>query len=155
MPSGFTHLRIGAIGLVTDIDGRVLLVWQRGGPFAGSWLLPGGSVEPNESAIQAAGRELHEETGLTPTEGHLLAAYQVRSDPPGDYDITLFMFELRAAGEPQAEVRSKVAWFAPPDIPDPHPVLRRQLFDAEVGVDDAAAIDAALATAGIRMERLA
>src|SRR5207237_5341498 len=33
---------IAAIALIRDDRGRVLLVKQTGGPFAGAWLLPGG-----------------------------------------------------------------------------------------------------------------
>ena len=154
MTTGSRHLRVGAIGLLTDVRGRVLLVWQRGGPFAGSWLLPGGGVEAEESASEAVARELHEETGLIATEARVIAAYAVRSDPPGDYDITLFMYRIGAAtGELRPEAGSTVAWFAPETIPEPHPVLRRQLFDAGVRVDDEPAIQTALGTAGIRMER--
>ena len=49
---------------------------------------------------------------------------------------------------------SDARWFDVDAIPDPHPVLRRQLFDADVGGDDPAAIDAALARSDIRMEKL-
>lgn len=151
---GDTHLIVGAIALVRDQAGRVLLVWQRSGPFAGSWLLPGGGVERNEGAGHAVGRELHEEAGLTATDGRVIATYQTRSEPPGDYDMTVLMYEVTATGELKAEAGSKVAWFVPADIPDPHPALRRQLFDAGVGVDDDAAIEDALRDAGIRMERI-
>jgi hypothetical protein len=49
---------------------------------------------------------------------------------------------------------SDARWFEIDAIPDPHPALRRRLHDAEVGTDDEAAIDAALAAAAIGMDRL-
>jgi 8-oxo-dGTP diphosphatase len=153
--AGDTHPSVGAIALVRDREGRVLLVWQRSGPFAGSWLLPGGGVERNEGVSHAVARELREETGLEATDGKVIATYQTRSDPPGEYDMTVFMYALSADGELRPEAGSKVQWFDVDAIPDPHPALRRQLFDAALGADDAAAIDAALEAAGIRMERLA
>ena len=58
---------IAAIALIRDEHRRVLLVKQTGGPFVGSWLLPGGRIENDESAVHAAVREVREETGLTMT----------------------------------------------------------------------------------------
>ena len=45
--------------------GKVLLVQRGRPPLLGAWNLPGGSIEPDESAVKAAMREVHEETGLT------------------------------------------------------------------------------------------
>ncbi len=41
------------------------MIERRKDPFAGAWALPGGFVEPEESAATAAVRELVEETGVT------------------------------------------------------------------------------------------
>ncbi|MFI4951178.1 MAG: NUDIX domain-containing protein, partial [Caulobacterales bacterium] len=48
-------------------DGRLLLMnarypWM---PSAGAWFTVGGGVEPGESVLQAAVREVREETGFT------------------------------------------------------------------------------------------
>ena len=43
---------------------RLLLIQRGNHPCIGSWALPGGFINENETALQAAGRELEEETGL-------------------------------------------------------------------------------------------
>lgn len=72
------------LSILTIRDGAlsVLLVQRAEEPYAGSWALPGGFVGPDEDALTAARRELHEETG-TLFDGHLeqLATY---SDPDRD-----------------------------------------------------------------------
>lgn len=53
-------LRFAAGGVVVGEDGRIVLVLQR----ANTWSLPKGGVEGEESLLQAARREIFEETGL-------------------------------------------------------------------------------------------
>jgi ADP-ribose pyrophosphatase YjhB (NUDIX family) len=43
--------------------GRVLLMKRAGNPHKGTWAYPGGSIEPGETAEQAARREVREECG--------------------------------------------------------------------------------------------
>ena len=143
---------IVAIALIRDDAGRVLLVKQVGGPFVGSWLLPGGRAADDESAVHALVREVREETGLTMTDAAYVTGYRTTGD---GYDITVLMYRGPATGRLVPERGSDARWFAADAIPDPQPVLRRQLFDAGVGDGDAHAIAAALAAEGIRMEQLA
>ena len=142
---------IAAIAVITDGRGRVLLVKQTGGPFAGSWLLPGGRAGDDESAVHALVREVREETGLTMSDARYVAGYRTSGD---GYDLTVLMYRGPATGTVVAERGSDARWFEADAIPDPHPALRRQLRDAGIGVDDDTAIDAALAAAAIGMTRL-
>lgn len=43
----------------------VLMIRRKGHPYLGCWALPGGFVEPGESAAEGALRELSEETNVT------------------------------------------------------------------------------------------
>lgn len=55
----------------------VLLVERGGGVNAGLWSLPGGSIEPGETAEDAARREVHEETGLAAHIVGLAGVYDI------------------------------------------------------------------------------
>jgi len=60
--------------VVLDASNRVLLLQtrDRGNPaFGTSWELPGGGMEPGETYIQAAIRELREETGIAVDSGRV------------------------------------------------------------------------------------
>jgi 8-oxo-dGTP pyrophosphatase MutT (NUDIX family) len=51
-------------GVVVNSDGEVLVVSQRGT----SWSLPKGHIDPGESALVAAKREIYEESGIRDLE---------------------------------------------------------------------------------------
>jgi 8-oxo-dGTP diphosphatase len=53
------------IAIVTrEARPRVLLIRRKNPPFAGMWALPGGYIDMDESLVDAARRELLEETGV-------------------------------------------------------------------------------------------
>ncbi len=60
---------------------QVLLIQREREPYKDSWALPGGFVDPDETAEEAASRELLEETGLKTDRLQQLA---VMSDPERD-----------------------------------------------------------------------
>jgi 8-oxo-dGTP diphosphatase len=58
-------------------DGKVLLIKRSTAPFAGLWSLPGGLIEPGETAEAAARREVREETGLSADIAGLAGVHDV------------------------------------------------------------------------------
>ena len=56
--------RVG-VSVLCHRDGRALMVKRGKPPFKDHWSLPGGLVELGETLIEAAERELLEETGVT------------------------------------------------------------------------------------------
>lgn len=55
---------VPAVGVVCLRGDSVLLIRRGTPPRQGEWSLPGGRIEPGERAVEAALRELHEETGV-------------------------------------------------------------------------------------------
>ena len=55
---------VPAVGIVCLRGDSVLLIRRGTPPRQGEWSLPGGRIEPGERAVDAALRELREETGV-------------------------------------------------------------------------------------------
>ncbi len=65
---------VGAI--VTDGQGRLLMIKRGHEPGAGLWSIPGGRIEPGETDAEALVREMLEETGLVVEVGSLIGSVQ-------------------------------------------------------------------------------
>lgn len=111
---------VGAIAVVVT-QTHVLLAKRKKQPDAGLWGFPGGHVELGETALAAAARELHEETGIHATPRSYLTNIDVLHHGS---DGTVQTHYLLAAvwceyisGTPEAaDDVSAAAWFPFADV---------------------------------------
>jgi len=94
-------LRIGCSAVIFDESRQKVLLTRRADN--GEWCLPGGAMEPGESAIEACEREILEETGLRIRVGRLIGVYSNRDMlveyPDGSrVQIVALNFEAEAIG---------------------------------------------------------
>ncbi|XP_031621146.1 nudix hydrolase 2 [Contarinia nasturtii] len=60
----YAHTMVGVGGLVVNDQKQILTIKENRAIVQGAWKLPGGYVEPNEHFVDAAIREVAEETGI-------------------------------------------------------------------------------------------
>jgi 8-oxo-dGTP diphosphatase len=84
----------------------VLLVRRGTQPRHGLWSLPGGHIEPGETAAEAASRELYEETGMQAINQGLVDIHDVIIQDPGGFITAQYLLAvfwgLWTSGEPTA-----------------------------------------------------
>lgn len=78
--------RIGAYAVIVRGDALLLTRISALGYPPGWWALPGGGIDQGEAPSAALVRELHEETGLTPTSVRLVDVHHVHTVAPGRGD---------------------------------------------------------------------
>ena len=85
-------------------------------PRYGAWTFPGGFIEVDETAEEAALRETEEEVGLSLKLGRLLGIYsRPAPEAPASW---WWSFERPADGPPKpGDECLEVAWFRPEEIP--------------------------------------
>lgn len=111
------------------VDGtlKVLLIRRAHEPFAGKWAIPGGFLEMEETAEDAARRELREETGLN-VEGPIspIGFFAKPGRDPRGRTITLAHAGVVRAGESRihgGDDADAAAWWPldrPPDLAFDH-----------------------------------
>lgn len=151
----FSRVLVSAVAVVANRQGEVLFVRQPRGPFAGSWLLPGGGIEQEEDAIAAVRRETLEETGVLVEAFRFVRAYEVFGEwrhGPFHFILLAFAGEVDDTAPPSLDGRESVVvcWATPQQI-ELHPTDLRMLADAGVRDFSESEIERSLAQAGLRM----
>ena len=117
----FGRLAVGCSAGILDSTGDKILLVRRADN--GRWAVPGGYMEPGESAAEASAREVLEETGLQVRVGRLIAVYSnpniLIEYPDGNrYQIVALYFAAEPIGgglRPSSEA-TEVGYFSQGEI---------------------------------------
>lgn len=113
--------RVG-VGIFVRKDGKFLMLKRMGSHGEGSYFIPGGHLEFNESPEECAIREVYEETGVKIKNVKFAGLTNDIFDKEGKHYITLFMESEWHEGEPmivEPEKCPEVMWVTPDKLPSP------------------------------------
>jgi 8-oxo-dGTP diphosphatase len=133
-PGWWPEKKLGAAAAIFDEHGKVLLVKHSYGRL--NWELPGGAVEVGEGVVEAAVREVHEETGLRVIPQHLTGVYF-----DVDAEALHFVFCCRrqdtaAVPRPDADEVTECEFWNPGELPRPiSDFTGRRVEDAVSGTE--------------------
>lgn len=124
---------------ITNTDGHILLILREDFEI---WCMPGGGVEPGETAPQGAIREAKEETGIDVSLTRLVGLYTTPNWTAGNTHIILFAAEpIGGTLTPQPGESLEARYFPPDALPDNLAwTHRHRIQDAISGIGGSTAV---------------
>lgn len=90
--------------VIIQIGDNIILIGRKHEPFQDHWALPGGKVDEGETTLEAAFREVKEETNLDLKNVFQFASYdEPGRDPRGRFCTTVYEAEAILTDESQPE----------------------------------------------------
>jgi 8-oxo-dGTP pyrophosphatase MutT (NUDIX family) len=127
-------LTLGVRGMAIDSAGRIFLIKHS---YVPGWHLPGGGVEPGETALEALTREMMEEGNIAITQPGFFALYFNPRDSDRDH-VALYVirdFVQTSQPQPNAEIIAH-GFFARDALPaDTTPATRARIAEVLDGVE--------------------
>jgi 8-oxo-dGTP diphosphatase len=112
-------VRVGVQPVVVQ-DGQVLLGLRKNTFQAGTWGLPGGHLEPGESIVEGAARELYEETGLLAGEMRVFCVTDPRPDANHHMEVGVEVIKWSGHAKNMEPAKcSRLAFFPLNRLPEP------------------------------------
>ena len=109
-----------AITCKTTTKHEIMLIQRKHDPFKDAWALPGGFVDEHEPLLDAAKRELLEETSIQGFELEQFRAYGNPGRDPRGHTVSV-IFTLKVKSKPQAAAADDakdLKWFNLHSLPE-------------------------------------
>ena len=125
---GFLGLQTLGVRILVVRQNLILLVKHT---YTPGWYLPGGTIEKNESALQAAVREINEEVGIIPkTPPTLFGFYHNPSYGRDDYVATYLCEDFTENPKVPCHEIAELKWFDVDNLPeDISPGTQRRILE--------------------------
>ncbi len=117
----YPHAAITTDSVVFGFDGRrlyVLLIERGQDPYRGSWALPGGFLNMDETVEECARRELFEETGINDAYLEQFHVFSTVDRDPRERVVTVaFLALVRKSQLTAGDDAAKAQWFELDELP--------------------------------------